>query len=89
MKTFRWITLRSFTDGELLTLFDVSREKEFIVVAHGNVVHDGKEYKPVVHSNGGTFTTIESMSLQDAMEAVEKKLMDDGIIEDGDVVESK
>lgn len=89
MKKFRWIHLTDVaTEIQIISLFDVSREKDGIVFAHGSVVSIGKEYRPIVNKKSDGFEmTVETMSLTDAQEAVEKRLWEFGVIEEDDEIE--
>lgn len=90
MKKFLWIRLLDFHKGEFLSLFQL-HEEPWLMTTWGSVLPHGDKFQPVItnpitHIN---LTTEELMSLKDAKEAVEKKLFDDGVIEDGDIVEDR
>ena len=87
MKTFRWVKIEDWKGNKIFTLFDVTNYKEKgTILAVGSVVPVGSEFRPIV-TYPKTIMTEETMSLSDAKEAVEKKLFDDGIIQDGDTRE--
>jgi hypothetical protein len=79
--------LHSFTNGDMLTLFDVTRESQHLVVAWGSVIPVNGGYSPTVNKDGTVFTVKDVLSLDDAKDAVLKKLFDDGVIHDGDMLE--
>jgi hypothetical protein len=86
MKTFRWVTLLNGTRS-FITLLDVTRGH--IVTACGTLVPENGLFHVLV-TNPGTrekLTINELLSLEDGKAAVEKKLFDDGIIEDWDLLE--
>ena len=87
MKTFRWVTLynghRSF-----ITLLDIT--EGVFVTACGTLVPEGELFHVVV-TNPETrekLTIEELLPKEEGMEAIEKKLFDDGIISEGDTVET-
>lgn len=86
MKTFVWVTLLSGT-GSFITLLDVTQGH--IVRACGTLVPENGLFHVLV-TNPETrekLTINELLSLEDGKTAIEKKLFDDGIIEDGDLLE--
>jgi hypothetical protein len=86
MKTFRWVTLLNGT-GSFITLLDVTQGH--IVTACGTLVPENGLFHVLV-TNPQTYeklTINELLPLDEAKSAVEKKLFDDGIIEDGDLLE--
>lgn len=87
MKTFRWVKIEDMKSNQVFTLFDITDYNEKgTILAVGSVVPIGSEFRPIV-TYPDILTTEETMSLDDAKEAVEKKLFDDGIIQDGDMRE--
>lgn len=86
MKIFRWVQLMDLnpmSGRTFVSLVDVTKEKSGFITIHGNVVLDGEFYRVLA----GKKTIEEPLSFKDAKEAIEKKLFDDGVIEDGDIVE--
>lgn len=87
MRTFRWIKIEDVKGNSIVTLFDITDYKEKgTILAVGSVVPAGPEFRPIV-TYPEFMTTEETMSLADAKIAIEKKLMEDGIIQDGDFAE--
>lgn len=87
MKTFRWMTLTGFSNGDHITLMDVTNEKDGLVITCREIIPYKSKYRPVVTYRGGMETTIETLSMKEAMEAVEIRLMKYGVIQEGDEVE--
>lgn len=90
MKKFRWIWLTPIGTetkfASLMEIKDTEPDGRMIVNIVGNVVIDGKFYRPLVSMQ----TVAEDILVfTDAKEAVEKKLFDDGVIADGDIVEDR
>lgn len=92
MKTFRWIKLKSFEyrPGTIIhTLFDMSKIDQFLVTACGTVYPEDNQYFAVVTNpiTQQKSRILEPLSLEEAKLQIEKKLMEYGVIGEGDIVE--
>lgn len=88
MKTFRWVQLSSLNmANHYVALLDDTQG--IIVRTCGSLIPAEAGLFHVIVTNPDTkekLTIRELLSLKDGKEAIEKKLFDDGVIEDGDLV---
>ena len=86
MKVFRWDLVTAMNKE---TYYWLSERNDNRGVVLGAIVSKGELFSPVVLNRfrSGWSTINELLSLKDAKEAIEKKLFDDGIIQEGETIE--